>query len=148
MTEPSFQLLNQSNAHLLLEGVAPEVFDSAIEPRFLQAFNECPRHSMMLAVLDGKVIGMAYGVLYFHPAKQPAYWINEVGVTPKHQNKGIGRSLLSHLAEYARTQECGAIWVATERENEAANRCYKAVPNVMPPQDCVIYEWELVPESS
>jgi hypothetical protein len=54
-----------------LDRVADEVFDNPINPQQLASFMNDPRHLMVLAIADGKVVGMAPGVAYFHPVKAP-----------------------------------------------------------------------------
>ena len=134
--------LKNSNS-TILRNVAAGVFDNPIDQGSLQSFVECPRHSMALAVDDGIVVGMASGVEYFHPDKPPQFWINEIGVTPEKRNQGIGRTLISTLIAHARARGCRYVWLGTEKKNIAANNCFSRVPDGEPPQDFVLYEWEL-----
>jgi hypothetical protein len=61
----------------LLERIAADVFDNPIDQQQLAKFVSDPRHFMFLALEAGVVVGMASGVKYFHPDKQPQMWINE-----------------------------------------------------------------------
>jgi aminoglycoside 6'-N-acetyltransferase I len=134
--------LDAHNAHLL-DNVAADVFDNAIEPSQLQVFLDCPRHVMVLAVEDGIVVGIASGVEYFHPDKAPQLWINEVGVTPTRRNQGIGRQLVRALMETGTNRGCVSAWLGTERDNLPAQRCFGAVANGDTPQVFLLYEWDI-----
>jgi GNAT superfamily N-acetyltransferase len=60
-----------------------------------------------------------------HPDKpHPEVWINEVGVAPSHQRRGIAKSMLNVVLDLARSLNCSEAWVLTERENAPAMRLY------------------------
>ena len=126
-----------------LDRLAPEVFDNAIDPVQLARFLGDPRHLMLVAIEDGLVVGMASAVEYFHPDKPPQMWINEVGVSPAYQRRGIGRALTAALVEAARQRGCAYAWLGTDRDNTAAQACFRSVPDVEPPQTFLLYEWDL-----
>jgi len=63
-----------------------------VQQRFLEAFLNDARHVMFVAVESGQVVGMGSAVEYFHPDKPPQLWINEVGVAPAFQRRGIRSS--------------------------------------------------------
>jgi ribosomal protein S18 acetylase RimI-like enzyme len=66
-------------------------------------------------------------VIYLHPDKPtPELWINEIGVSPAHQRRGIGNRLLQAMLEEATQSGCREAWVLTERNNEAAMTLYKS----------------------
>ncbi|MGI9026463.1 MAG: GNAT family N-acetyltransferase [Burkholderiaceae bacterium] len=111
----------------ILEHVAPDVFDNAIDPRWTAEFLADPRHHMAVALIDDRVVGMASAVHYVHPDKPTELWINEVGVAPEHRSQGIGRQLM--LALFARGRElgCTEAWLGTEETKQAARRMYAAV---------------------
>jgi ribosomal protein S18 acetylase RimI-like enzyme len=136
--------LSQSNA-ALLNDIAPDVFDHAINPKSLTAFLADPRHIMVVAVQDGVVVGMATAFEYFHPDKPPQMFVNEVGVTPAHQRRGIGRKLVEALLDTARTRGCVFAWLGTATDNVAAQACFASVANVAKPQPFLLYEWDLTP---
>ena len=110
----------------VLENIAPEVFDYAIDPRLAAEFLADPRHHLAVALDRGTVVGMASGVHYVHPDKQPELWINEVGVAPTHQGRGVGRGVVRALCDHGRALGCTEAWVLTDPENTAARRMYAA----------------------
>jgi len=127
-----------------LTRVADDVFDEAVELKYLKPFLECPRHVMFLAMDEDLVVGMISGVEYFHPDKAPQLWINEVGVDTAHRRKGIGRKLSIAMIAEAECRKCTYAWLGTEPDNKAANALYNSVPNVEPAQSFVLYEWDLL----
>ncbi len=133
----------------LLDHIATDVFDYAVEPAQLEAFLQCPRHVMVLAVEDGIdgmgeiVVGMASAVEYFHPDKPPQLWINEVGVTPARQNRGIGRQLVQEMIEIGRERGCCYAWLGTGRSNLPAQRCFQGVAGASELQEFILCEWTI-----
>lgn len=111
----------------VLARVAQDVFDDAIDPRWAGEFFADPRHHLVVALLDGTVVGMASALHYVHPDKPPALWVNEVGVSAAQQRQGIGRRLLGVLLDHARALGCREAWVGTELDNAAARGLYASV---------------------
>lgn len=137
-------LLDASEKHRL-DRIAPDVFDGPVDDAQLAAFIADPRHFMILAVHDDTVVGMLSAVEYLHPDKLPQMWINEVGVTPGHRRRGIGRKLIRRLLGVAKARGCACAWLGTESDNVAARRCYDGVPDGKPAEAVLFYEWPLDP---
>ena len=108
----------------ILDNVAAGVFDKPINQDWTAEFLADPRHHLVVAVEDGQVIGMATAVNYLNPDKPSELWINEVGVAPTHQRRGIGRLLMSALMAHGRALGCSEAWVLTDTGNAAARRLY------------------------
>ena len=68
---------------------------------------------------------MASAVEYVHPDKPPQLWINEVGVAPTHQRRGIGRRLLAAILAHGRALGCTEAWLGTEEDNGSARGLYE-----------------------
>ncbi len=111
-----------------LENVAEEVFDNPVDARWSAEFFADPRHHIAVAIDDesGQVVGMASGVHYVHPDKPPELWVNEVGVAPAYQGRGMGRRILAALLAHARTLGCREAWVLTSYGNTTARHMYAA----------------------
>src|SRR3982074_1902157 len=86
-----------------LDRVADGVFDGPVQACWAGAFLADARHHMLVALEDGVVVGMVSAVDYVHPDKAPQLWINEIGVAPSHQRRGIGRRLLDAILAHGRT---------------------------------------------
>ena len=114
----------QSSDAAVLANVAPDVFDGPLDPRLVTEFLNDGRHHLAVAVDQGVVVGMASGVHYIHPDKPSELWINEVGVAPSHQGKGIGKAVVQTLLQHGRSLGCREAWVLTNRSNQAAMRLY------------------------
>jgi ribosomal protein S18 acetylase RimI-like enzyme len=111
----------------VLASVADEVFDDPVDPALAREFVSDPRHHIAVAVEAGVVIGFASGVHYLHPDKPAQLWINEVGVSPAHQGRGVGKAVLQTLLAAARDKGCGVAWVLTDQSNTAARALYASV---------------------
>ena len=117
------RLLDAADADTLSR-IAPGVFDGPLHARWAAEFLADSRHHLAVAIDDGMVVGMASALHYVHPDKAPQLWINEVGVSPAWQGKGIAKRLIETLLEHARTLECTEAWVLTD---DAANRAAHAL---------------------
>src|SRR5215831_17565052 len=111
----------------VLQRVAPDVFDNPVDARWSAEFFADLRHHLAVAIDDGLVVAMASALHYVHPDKPPELWVNEVGVAPTHQGRGIGRQTLAALLAHARTVGCQEAWVLTGADNAAARRMYAAM---------------------
>jgi aminoglycoside 6'-N-acetyltransferase I len=127
----------------LLDRVDDDVFDHEVQPELLLAFLDNPANLLLVAVADGKVVGMASGIAYVHPDKPLALFINEVGVSRRFHRQGIGRRLLGALIEKGRELGCAEAWVATELSNRPARALYEALGGVPDPEHAVVYVYPL-----
>ena len=131
----------------MLDNVAPDVFDNTLDPRLVAEFLGDNRHHLAVAIDQGQVVGFASGVHYVHPDKPPELWINEVGVAPSHQGRGIGKAVIRSLLQHAEQLGCAEAWVLTERSNHAAMRLYASTGGEEAPQDSVMFTFVMTPEN-
>jgi ribosomal protein S18 acetylase RimI-like enzyme len=96
-----------------------------------------------VAIDQGQVIGFASGVHYVHPDKPAELWINEVGVAPDHQGRGVGKAVMRALLEHARRLGCEEAWVLTDHANAAAMRLYASVGGKAEPVPSVMFTFTL-----
>ncbi len=127
----------------VLAHVAENGFDFATDPVRVREFLADPRHHIAVAIDQGVVVGFASAVHYVHPDKPPQLWINEVGSAPTHRGAGIGQRVLRCRFALGGALRCVEGWVGTERGNVAARRLYASVGGSDPPQDFVLYEFDL-----
>lgn len=123
------RLLGPADAEVLQQ-VAPGVFDGPVDLRWSGEFLADPRYHLAVAIEDGQVVGMASGVHYVHPDKPPELWVNEVGVAPTHQGRGLGRQVLTTLLKHGCSLGCREAWVLTDAANKPARRLYAAAGGV------------------
>jgi ribosomal protein S18 acetylase RimI-like enzyme len=110
----------------VLDSVAEEVFDLPPTRALAAAFLSDPHHHICVGVQDGVVVGFASAVHYRHPDKPDELWIDEVGVTPTYQKRGLGKALLRCLLEIGRDLGCAEAWVLTDEDNRAARALYRS----------------------
>ena len=122
--EPEIILVTAANA-AVLQRVAPDVFDGPVVQRWTAEFVADPRHHLLVAVENDVVVGIVSAVHYVHPDKAPQLWINELGVAPSHQRRGIGVALVSRMLVHGRSLGCTEAWVGTEVDNVAARALYE-----------------------
>lgn len=138
------RILN-SRDQAVLANVAPGVFDDAIDPRLLEEFLGDPRHHLAVAIDQSQVIGFASGVHYVHPDKPAELWINEVGVSPDHQGRGVGKAVVRALLEHGKLLGCEEAWVLTDNANTAAIGLYASVGGKADPVPSVMFTFTLGP---
>ncbi len=126
--------------HAVLENVAPDVFDDAVDASLVKEFLGDPRHHLAVALTEeGQVVGMASGVHYVHPDKAPLLFINEVGVSGSYEGQGIGKRLLGALLHRASELGCTEAWTATETDNDRAQALYSRTGGVKDPIPFVMF---------
>ncbi len=127
----------------VLDRVAHDVFDHAVDRKRALEFLEDPRHHLAVAVNGDRVVGFASGVTYVHPDKAPEFWVNEVGVSAPYRRQGLGQRLLEALFSVGRAAGCSEAWVLTERDNDAACALYRSLGGSEPPQETVMFSFQL-----
>ena len=138
MQDLRFHILDQDTAHML---VGADVFDNPVDPEQCAGFIADAGHMMVFATLADRVVGMASGTVLRHPDKQPALFVNEVGVDEELRNQGIGAALTQRLLDLARAQGCKGIWLATEGDNAPARALYRKL-GARETQEIVVYDWD------
>lgn len=124
------RVLTAADAPLLFEHLAEDVFDHAVQERLVTEFLNDSRHSLAVAIVDGLIVGMASGVRYVHPDKPSELWINEVGVAPDYQRRGLAKRIVTELLAEGRSQGCREAWVLTDFDNEAARATYRSAGGI------------------
>ena len=140
----SVRLLGPDEA-AVLDNVADDVFDHAIDPQWCAEFFADPRHHLVVALDDDVVVGMASGVHYVHPDKAPQLFINEVAVTPAHHGQGIGRRLVATLVAHGDAIGCDEAWVLTSPDNEPAKRMYRAAGAIPDEELSIMFTYRMRP---
>ena len=135
------RVLGPGDDHVLAR-VALEVFDHEPLPTLISEFLEDRRHHLVVALDDGLVVGFASGVHYVHPDKPPELWINEVGVAPSHQRRGLGHQILRAMLRLGTELGCREAWVLTNRSNLPAMRLYTAVGGTEAAEETVMFTFD------
>jgi ribosomal protein S18 acetylase RimI-like enzyme len=134
-------LLKQGDEHVL-GGVARDVFDGPVDAALAREFLADRRHHIVVAIEADVVVGMVTAVDYIHPDKKPQLWINEIGVAPTHQRRGIAKRMLEAMLAHGRALGCTEAWVGTENNNIAARTLYENADGS--PESFVLYSFDLL----
>ena len=127
----------------VLASVAEGVFDDPVRPELAAEYLADPRLHLAVALDGDLVVGMASSVHYLHPDKPAQLFINEVGVAPSHQRRGLGRRLVETLLGHGRELGCHEAWVATEVDNEPARQLYLSTGGIEDPTPAIVYTYRL-----
>jgi ribosomal protein S18 acetylase RimI-like enzyme len=109
----------------ILERVAADVFDEAINPKLLTAYLAEANHHMIVAVKNGEVVGQIRAMIHKHPDRPDELYIDNLGVTPSSQRQGIATKLLNAMLELGKNAGCEDAWLATEQDNTQAKGFYE-----------------------
>lgn len=111
----------------LLRNVDPECFDEPIDlQRAIQCVSSAD-NALMVAVIDGLVIGQCLAILHRHPDKASEVYLEDLAVTPELQRLGLARSLVMACIGWGREQGATAVWVSTEPGNDVGNAFYRSL---------------------
>jgi aminoglycoside 6'-N-acetyltransferase I len=128
----------------VLDRVAADVFDEPVQAELADEFLNDARHHLAVALDDHQVVvGMASAVHYVHPDKPAQLFINEVGVAPEQQRRGIASRLVSELLLVGSRLGCTEAWVATEPGNAGARGLYERLGGQPNPEPFVMYTFSL-----
>ncbi len=110
----------------ILERVAEDVFDAAIDPKRLAAYLAEPGHHLIVAVDAGEVVGQIRAVIHKHPDAASELYIDNLGVTPALQRRGIATKLLDAALALGKALGCEEAWLGTEDANGPARSFYES----------------------
>lgn len=123
--DSNYTLVRVSAADVgLFEAVADDVFDAPIRPKRLRAFLREPRHLMMVALHEGRIVGQARGQIHLSPDQADSFFLDNLGVAPSMQRLGIGRELVDGMFAWAKERGCQSGWLGTDPGNHAARALY------------------------
>jgi ribosomal protein S18 acetylase RimI-like enzyme len=121
---------------------AERLFDGPVRPEAVKRFLGDPTHHLLVALEGERAVGFVSGVEVTHPDKGTEMFLYELAVDEGARNRGIGRALVSELAELARGRGCYDMWVLTDDGNPAALRAYEAAGGTRESPDAVLFNWE------
>ena len=126
---------------ILLEHVATDVFDEAIDSKCLRLYLAEPTHHMIIAINKDEVVGQIRAVIHKHPDRANELYIDNLGVTPTLQRQGIATNLLNAMLELGKQNGCKEAWLATESNNAQAKGFYESYK--VKPEAMVFYLFKL-----
>lgn len=117
------------------------LLDSDARVDATQRFITDPGHHLLVAYDHDVAVGFVTGVEMTHPDKGTEMFVYELAVDPGAQGKGVGRTLVTALAEVAKQRGCYGMWVLTDQDNEAAIRTYEAAGVTEPAAVSLMLTW-------
>ena len=119
-----FARVHASNESLLQQ-VASDVFDRSIRADWLENCLHEPANMLLVAAENQVVVGQLLATIQQHVDAPPALYIDNLGVAPSHQRRGIARRLVQKATGIALAAGAREVWVVTEHENQAARAFYE-----------------------
>ncbi|MGW6895923.1 GNAT family N-acetyltransferase [Streptomyces sp. NPDC054919] len=119
---------------------AGHLFDGPPRQGATESFLADERHHLLIAYVDNVPAGMVTGVETVHPDKGTEMFLFELGVDESFRGQGVGRALVSALADLARERGCYGMWVITDEGNAAARATYGHAGGV-PEEEQVVLVW-------
>ena len=100
-------------------------FDAARQRRGLGLLLQDDRARVLVARVNGRVVGMCTGQVVISTAEGgPALLVEDVVVAPDHRGRGIGRALLTALTDWARGRGVRRLQLLADRGNGPALAFY------------------------
>lgn len=110
-----------------LAPVAEDVFDHPLDPLRLAAYVAVRENIFFVAIRDNLTVGQIRGTIIRQPDRSDDAYVDNFGVSPEHQRRGIGRALYEAFATQALELGADNIWLATESDNNGAIAFYRAL---------------------
>lgn len=117
------------------------LLDSDAEVDATRRFLADRGHHLLVAYDDDVAVGFVTGVEMTHPDKGTEMFLYELGVDPGEQGKGVGRTLVTALADLAERAGCYGMWVLTDQDNAAAIRTYEVAGATEPAATSLMLAW-------
>ena len=95
-------------------------------------FSDSPQAQVLLAELDGAVIGMASFHSHFSTfIAKPGIWLDDLFVRDEHRGKGVGEALMIRLAQICLDSGGGRIEWSTAARNLLGIKFYERIGSVV-----------------
>lgn len=120
---------------------ASHLFDGPARDDATTRFLDDPSHHLLVAYERDAPAGFVSGVEITHPDKGTEMFLYELGVDRRFRGRGIGRSLVTALAELARDRGCYGMFVLTDHDNRAALATYRSAGGVREADGIVMLSW-------
>jgi aminoglycoside 6'-N-acetyltransferase I len=120
----------------LLDRVDPECFDEPTDRARAARCVASPDVVLVVAVVDGLVIGQCLARIHRHPDKPTSVYVDDLAVSPDHQRQGVATRLVQACLAHA--GDADDLWVATEPDNDAARALYLALG--LEPREALVFE--------
>ena len=78
-----------------------------------------------IAACGKQVIGQVAAYVHRRPDEAPNVYIDNLGVAPPFQRRGVARRLVDEVLAWGTTLGCHQAWIVTDTENNAARALYE-----------------------
>ena len=103
-----------------------EPLSAAVRERLIPALRDHPTTLVLLAVLDGRPVGVAVCFFGFSTFRaRPLLNIHDLAVLPEYRGNGIGRVLLGEAEKRARLCGCCKLTLEVRTDNNRACKLYE-----------------------
>jgi GNAT superfamily N-acetyltransferase len=92
------------------------------------------------ARLGGRLVGITHFLVHASTTSSDLCYLQDLFTAPDARGKGVARSLIEAVGEWAREQGCGRLYWHTQQHNETARRLYDQVAEF---RDFIVYTMPL-----
>lgn len=121
---------------------AGHLFDHPPSSEWTDQFLARDGHHLLLAERGGIPVGFVSGIEVAHPDKPTEMLLYELGVEQASRRQGVGRALVTSLADLARDRGCAGMWVPVEAGDEPAVATYRSAGAEAPVAAATLW-WDL-----
>ncbi|GAA0956005.1 GNAT family N-acetyltransferase [Virgisporangium aurantiacum] len=107
--------------------------------RYEQAWEEFRRDDrihVLGARLDGRLVGIAQFLVHASTTSSDLCYLQDLFTDADVRGRGVGRSLIEAVSDWARERGCGRLYWHTQQHNDTARRLYDQVGEY---RDFIVY---------